>query len=82
MPPIMVDVSKIYGKIRIVKRFPDYKIKIVETDADLEVDLVASCCYSPGKWKLVSGHGDYLLKVVKANPDFTVSCKNKIKPAH
>ena len=82
MPATKVDVSKIHGKIRIVKRFPDFKIQIVETDADLEVELVETCCCSPGKWKLVSGHGDYLLKVVKANPDFTVSCKDKIKPAH
>jgi len=77
-----VDVSRIFGKIRIVKRFPDYTIQIVETGADLEVELVETCCYAPGKWKLVSGHGDYNVKLVTANPDFTVSCKDKIKPAH
>jgi galactokinase len=65
-----VDVSRIFGKIRIVKRFPDYTIQIVETG------------YAPGKWKLVSGHGDYNVKLVTANPDFTVSCRDKIKPAH
>lgn len=74
----MIDVSKICGNIRIVKRFPDFKVQIVTGPADLEVELVEKCCYSPGKWKIVSGYGDYQIKLVNQKPDFTVRCINGI----
>ena len=32
-----VDVSKIFGKIKVVESLPDYKVKIVESLPDLKV---------------------------------------------
>ena len=77
-----IDASKICGNIKIVKRFPDYKVQIVPDNADLEVELVDKV-YSnaPGKWKIVNGYADYHIKLVKNSPDFTISCKDEIKPA-
>lgn len=48
-----VDVSKIYGKIKIVDSFPDYKVKVVKSFADLHVKEVTSFPNSEGKWKIV-----------------------------
>jgi hypothetical protein len=75
-----VDVSKIFGTIRIVKRFPDYKVQIVTEGADLQVELVHTCCYEHGMWKLVSYNGNYKIMIVKSHPDFTISCPDPVKP--
>lgn len=37
-----VDVSKIYGKIKVVDSFPDYKIKFVDTFPDFKIKYVDS----------------------------------------
>jgi len=44
-----VDVSKIYGKIKVVESLPDYKVKIVESLPDLKVQVVESLANRPGK---------------------------------
>jgi hypothetical protein len=76
-----IDTSKICGNIKIVKRFPDYKVQIVDEDADLEVELIHTHENSPGKWNIVNGYADYQIKLVNSQPDFTISCKDEIKPA-
>ncbi|NHB96549.1 hypothetical protein [Photorhabdus stackebrandtii] len=48
-----VDVSKIFGKIKIVESFPDYKVKVVENTPDLKVKIVDNFPDKPGKWKFV-----------------------------
>ena len=35
-----VDISQIFGKIKIVDNFPDYKIKVVDNFPDLKVKKV------------------------------------------
>ena len=37
-----VDVSRIYGKIKFVDSFPDYKVKVVNSFPDLKVKKVDS----------------------------------------
>ena len=44
------DLSRLYGKVKVVSSFPDYKVKIVESFADLHVKLVESFPDAPGKW--------------------------------
>ena len=75
-----IDVSKIFGRIRLVKRFPDFKVQIVKGPADLEVELVDEALSVPGKWQIVRSNFDYRIMLVKGSPDFTVSSKDSIKP--
>ncbi|WP_392551488.1 hypothetical protein RHO14_08335 [Orbus wheelerorum] len=37
-----VDVAKIYGKIKIVDSFPDYKVKVVNSFPDFTIQKVNS----------------------------------------
>ncbi len=66
------DVTKIYGKIKIVDRFPDYKVKVVSHFADLHVKLVSSFPDEPGKWKIVENFPDFKIQYVDNFPDFTI----------
>ena len=66
------DVTKIYGKIRIVENFPDYKVKVVSNFADLHVKLVSSFPDEPGKWQMVENFPDFKIQFVDNFPDFTI----------
>lgn len=66
------DVTKIYGKIKIVNSFPDYKIKVVTSFADLHVKLVSSFPDDPGKWQIVESFPDFKIQFVESFPDFTI----------
>lgn len=66
------DVTKIYGKIKIVNNFPDYKVKIVRNFADLHVKLVDNFPDAPGKWKIVENFPDFKTQIVDNFPDFTI----------
>ena len=66
------DVTKIYGKIKIVDSFPDYKVKVVSSFADLHVKLVSAFPDGPGKWQIVESFPDFKIQFVKSFPDFTI----------
>jgi hypothetical protein len=71
-----VDVSKIYGKIQLVKSFPDYKVKIVTSFPDLKVQKVTSFPSSAGKWQIVDSFPDFKIQIVDSFPDFTIEYVN------
>ncbi len=67
-----LDLNKIYGKIKIVEHFPDYKVKLVEHFPDLKVKIVEHFPIDVGKWKIVEHFPDYKIKFVEHFPDFTI----------
>lgn len=67
-----VDVSKIYGKIQIVKSFPDYKVQVVDSFPDLRVQVVSSFPDKPGKWQMVNSFPDFKIQLVDSFPDFKI----------
>lgn len=67
-----VDVSKIYGKIQIVKSFPDYKVEVVDSFPDLKVQVVNSFPDKPGKWQMVNSFPDFKIQLVDSFPDFKI----------
>ena len=71
-----VNVSKIYGKIKFVNSFPDYKVQIVDSFPDLKVQLVNSFPDKPGKWKLVDSFPEYKIQIVNSFPDFKIKYVN------
>jgi len=70
--PATVDVSKIYGKIQIVKSFPDYKVQVVDSFPDLKVQVVTSFPDKPGKWQMVKSFPDFKIQLVDSFPDFKI----------
>ena len=62
----------LYGKVKIVNSFPDFKVKIVESFPDLKVRLVDSFPDSCGKWKIVDSFPDFTIQFVDSFPDFTI----------
>ncbi|MEH6420988.1 hypothetical protein [Pseudomonas sp. CGJS7] len=67
-----VDASRIYGRIQIVKSFPDYKVKVVRAFPDLRVQVVKSFPNGPGKWQMVDSFPDYKVQLVDSFADFEI----------
>ena len=72
------DVSKIYGKIKIVDHFADYKVQVVENFADLHVQIVDHFPNSVGKWQLVEHFPDFKIQIVTSFPDFKIKYVKKL----
>lgn len=66
------NLEKLHGRVQWVNSFPDYKIKIVESSADLHVKLVTSFPDDPGEWQTVKSFPDFKIQIVDSFPDFTV----------
>lgn len=64
--------KNLYGRVKIVTSFPDFRVKIVESFPDLNVMKVESfpdCC---GRWKFVDSHEDFTIMIVDSHEDFSV----------
>ena len=68
--------KKLYGKVKYVNSFPDFKIKIVQSFPDLKVKMVESFPDSCGKWKVVESFPDFTVQFVDSFPDFTIKYEN------
>ena len=62
----------LFGKIQIVKSFPDVKIQVVNSFPDLKVQVVNSFPDKPGKWQFVDSFPDYKVQYVDSFPDIKV----------
>jgi hypothetical protein len=62
----------LYGKVKFVDHFPDFKVKIVESFPDLKVKLVDAFPDGCGKWKIVESFPDFTVQIVESFPDFTI----------
>lgn len=70
------ELSRIYGRIQYVDRFPHYRIELVDSKADLEVKEVPSLSNGPGLWQVVDRFPDYRIQIVDAFGDFKVRFVN------
>lgn len=64
--------KKLFGKVKVVEHFPDFKVKAVEHFPDLEVQVVQHFPDACGKWQLVEHFPDFTIQYVEHFPDFTV----------
>ncbi len=64
--------KRLYGKVKIVKSFPDFTVKVVSSFPDLKVKKVSSFPDRCGKWKFVRSFPDFKVKFVTSFPDFTI----------
>ena len=68
----MLNGKALYGKVQVVKSFPDFKVQIVESFPDLKVLRVKSFPDSCGKWEWVNSFPDFTIEYVESSPDFTI----------
>jgi len=64
--------KKLYGKIKVVTAFPDFKVQKVTAFPDLKVQKVTAFPSSCGKWKFVDAFPDFTIQYVDAFPDFKI----------
>lgn len=66
------DGKKLYGKVKVVTSFPDYKVKVVNSFPDLKVKTVSSFPDDCGEWQMVESFPDFTVQFVESFPDFTI----------
>jgi hypothetical protein len=62
----------LYGKVQVVKSFPDFRVQRVESFPDLKVEVVKSFPDKCGKWMWVNSFPDFTIEYVEGFPDFTI----------
>lgn len=62
----------LYGKVRIVEHFGDFKVREVQHFGDLKVEMVSFAPDRCGKWELVSIGEDFIVEFVSIGEDFTI----------
>ena len=68
----MLNGKALYGKVQVVKSFPDFKVQIVENFADLKVMRVGNFPDACGKWQFVNSFPDFTIEYVDGFADFTI----------
>ena len=64
----------LYGRVKIVTEYPDFRIQVTDNYPDIVVQIVDR--YYPGEccmWKIVDDYSDFTVQFVDSYPDFTVS---------
>jgi hypothetical protein len=67
---------KLFGKIQVVKAFPDLKVQIVTAFPDLKVQKVDAFPDKCGQWKMVDAFPDLKIQFVDAFPDLKIQYVN------
>jgi hypothetical protein len=63
---------KLYGKVKIVERFPDIKVQKKDAFQDLSVQYVKAFPDACGKWQVVDTFPDFTVQFVDRFPDITI----------
>ena len=75
-PSSRSDIAKgLYGRIMIVDKDEDYRVRLVTPSSDywdLRVDIVNGWEDRPGRWKIVERNEDYAVKIVEEGEDIRV----------
>ena len=62
----------LYGKVKIVEHFADFKVEEVDHFPDLKVKLVKQFPENCGEWQIVEHFPDFTITLVEHFPDFTI----------
>ena len=62
----------LYGKVKIVDSFEDFRVKKVSSFEDLKVKQVTSFPDKCGRWKYVDSFEDFKIKFVDSFEDFSI----------
>ncbi len=64
--------KQLFGKVQVVKSFPDFRVQRVSSFSDLKVEVVKSFPDKCGKWEWVNSFPDFTIEYVEGFPDFTI----------
>ena len=64
--------KRLWGKVKVVTSFPDFKVQVVGSFPHLKVKRVTSFPDKCGKWKFVKSFPDFKVQFVKSFPDFKI----------
>ena len=64
--------KKLYGRVRIVSNFADFRVRVVTSFEDLRVKQVNAFPNTCGRWQLVGAFEDFTVQFVEAFEDFTI----------
>ena len=64
--------KKLYGKVKVVDHFADFKVRIVEHFPDLNVQTVEHFPDSCGQWQFVEHFPDFTITYVEHFSDFDI----------
>lgn len=62
----------LWGRVRVVNSYPDFKVAVVSSYPDLRVQKVSSYPDSVGRWQFVNSYEDFSIQYVTSYPDFTI----------
>jgi hypothetical protein len=63
---------KLWGKVQVVKSFPDLKVQVVSSFPDVKVQKVGSFPDKCGKWQFVTSFPDFKIQFVTSFPDIKI----------
>jgi len=67
-----LDGVKLYGKVKVVQHFADFKVKVVQHFPDLKVQFVDHFPDACGKWQRVDDFPDFTIQYVDHAPDLEI----------
>ena len=62
----------LYGKVKVVDSFEDFKVKKVTSFEDIKIKEVSSFPTSCGRWQFVNSFEDFKIKYVDSFEDFKI----------
>jgi len=69
----------LYGRVRVVENFEDFKVKVVDNFEDLKVRKVHYFPNSCGRWEFVNSFEDFKIKYVDNFEDFKIRFVNSFE---
>lgn len=64
--------TPLYGRVKVVDSFEDFRVKRVDSFEDIKVKSVTSFPNSCGRWQFVDSFEDFRVKFVDSLEDFRV----------
>ena len=64
--------KQLFGKVQVVKSFPDFHVQRVSSFPDLKVQVVKSFPDACGKWMWVMSFPDFTIEYVDSFPDVSI----------
>lgn len=66
----------LYGRVKIVTEYPDFRIQVTDNYPDIVVKIVGEHSHYCCEWQIVNDYPDFTIQFVEDYPDFTIAFSN------
>ncbi|MEO0075644.1 MAG: hypothetical protein ABIK31_06010 [candidate division WOR-3 bacterium] len=73
---------KLWGRVRVVDSFENFRVRVVNDLQDFNVRKVDSQPYWCGEWQFVDSHEDFTIRFVDSHEDFTIKFVDSFPGIH